>query len=163
MEGELYITGIQAEDIDRVWNMVAPMLEKSIEMSNGNHTIESVYGELKNKTQQLWIVAKPGNVMYAGTTKIVVSKEPKRKIGHILFVGGSQKAFLPAYFKFNDVICGWAKENGCDYMLTYTRAGTKRFAKKMGWEKVCKTEYGDLLFKELDEYENKKKADKMAK
>ena len=97
------IEGIQVEDIDSVWEKVAPLVERAMEYADGKMNADDVYTGLKEKHFQLWLV--PG---WIWVTRIV--NYPRSTRMEWIAAAGEYQDWtdhLPLLFK-------WAKAQGCD-------------------------------------------------
>ena len=109
------IEGVQAHDVDSVWEKVAPLVERAMEYADGKMNAEDVYTQLKSKELQLWLV--PGGIW---VTRIVVYPRSTR-MEWIVAAGEYQEwaAHFPLLFD-------WAKVHGCDAVEMGGRKGWGR-------------------------------------
>lgn len=116
------IEGVQAYDVDSVWEKVAPLVDRAMEYADGKMNSEDVYTGLKTQELQLWLV--PGGIW---VTRIVVYPRSTR-LEWIAAAGEYQEwtEHLPLLFK-------WAKAQGCDAAEIGGRAG---WGKKTGFEEI---------------------------
>ena len=66
------ISAVMPEHIDIVWDDVKMFLLRACKRSNGRHTLDTVYSQLKNGVQHLWIVINVDNekIIACATTSI---------------------------------------------------------------------------------------------
>lgn len=141
------LVGIQHDKVDRLtWKIVGRMLEPAIARSNGQFTLESVYDAIKNRDMQLWVTVddKRRQILTAMVTAIRVL--PTDKVAHLMFVGGTE---MKHSYQFLPGVCEWAKANGCTAVQSHVRKGFRKMLKPHGFNFVARTEFGDLIHKDL--------------
>ena len=116
------IEGVQAHDVDSVWEKVEPLVARAMEYADGKMNADDVYTGLKSKEFQLWLV--PGGIW---VTRIVVYPRSTR-LEWMAAAGEYQDwtEHLPLLFK-------WAKAQGCDAAEIGGRPG---WGKKTGFEEI---------------------------
>lgn len=119
------VTGILAEDVDEVWNEVAPVIERVIEHVDGKIALSDIYQGIKSRDMQLWLI--PGGVW---VTRIVVYPQSKRL--EWIAAAGQWDDWLTHV----ETIFEWARAHGCDAAEAGGRAG---WGRKLGWEEIHRT------------------------
>ncbi len=116
------IEGVQAHNVDSVWEKVAPLVDRAMEYADGKMKTEDVYTGLKANELQLWLV--PGGIW---VTRIVIYPRSTR-LEWIAAAGEYQNwtEHLPLLFE-------WARAHGCDAAEIGGRAG---WGKKTGFEEI---------------------------
>ena len=82
------IIKIASDLIDPIWPYVKDLLQKPVELNQGEFDLEDVKQDLKTEAMDLWIAATTSEkILVAVTTQVVVF--PKEKRLRIVLVGGS--------------------------------------------------------------------------
>lgn len=129
---------VQAKDIDKTWDICAPMLKKALRKENPL-TLEEYKDGLKRGTHQLWVWVEKNKILCSAITCIV--NYPSKKFCSVPLVGGAALKMWkePAI----EIIAGWAKSLGCSDMEGYAlRKGWLRVLPK--WRPVWTTIHRSL-------------------
>ena len=97
------------------------LLGKVTERNNGTHTVEDYMAALATARMQLWILAKPGDILGIAMTEIL--SHPQRKVGSVIAAVGRERE------KWQHHLSGiesWARQIGCDSIKLVARPGWKR-------------------------------------
>jgi len=114
------ISGVLAHDLDKVWLVVEPELEKACRRSTDGTTTQQLYEWVKNREAQLWLC--PDAVF---VTRIVIY--PHCKALQITSCGGkNMKRWLP---EAKTLFEAYARFHQCDRMEIIGRIGWKRVFK----------------------------------
>lgn len=118
-------SGILANDIDSIWQDVAPLIDLAMEYSDGKMSTSDVYEAIKSREYQLWIV--PGGVW---VTRIVSYPQSRRL--EMIAGAGQWRDWLT----HGQQVIDWAKYNGCDAVELIGRPG---WGRKTGFEEIHRT------------------------
>lgn len=122
MSDEITFTGVHSLNIDGVWGDVKPLIQKAINMGNGEYLIDDVYTAIQNRTMQLWIALSGAEIIGAGCTEIY-SYPRQKTCGVRLWASGSPR---DKWLEFLAYVEAWAVTNGCDAMEVFGRQGWER-------------------------------------
>ena len=81
------LIGVLHSDVEKVWHIVGPMIQRAIEKGQQDELLEDVKKDLVNREAQLWVYEEGGEILAAGVTRILV--RPQRKVCALSYVGGS--------------------------------------------------------------------------
>lgn len=110
-----------ATDIPKAWLYAKPYIEKAMEGSLGE-TAEDLHKDLLADRAQLWI-ADNG----AAVSRVL---EAKKRVLHIVALGGEDVDDW--IVSLMDEWKGFARKNGCDFIIAIGRPGWKKFFPKLG-------------------------------
>ena len=127
------IRPILASDIDLYWPKVAPLLQKAIDKSLGEFTIEHIHDLLIEAEKALWVVFRDGEIIAAITTRIDYYGYSNIRNVTIDFAGGND---FSDWSMFTDYIEPIYKELGCDNILIAGRLGWLRLHTDKGYKSV---------------------------
>ena len=118
------ISAVMPEHIDIVWDDVKMFLLRACKRSNGRHTLDTVYSQLKNGVQHLWIIINIDNEKIVACATTQISTYPTGlKMLEVVLLGGSHKDnWLTNGCK---VLESWARKNNCKGMQALGRKGLK--------------------------------------
>lgn len=124
-----FIGGIPSDDIDKLWEAVAPMLAEALKYDNSGMRLKDLKEELDADQMQLWIVADDV-IRCAAVTKIANSLYGTH-FARILFLAGDH---IDEWLgELLTIIEKWAKEHGCDVIEAVGRKGWERVGKKFNY------------------------------
>jgi hypothetical protein len=109
--------GILAADVDYVWPLAAPILQRAVRVAD-LEDLEDLKESLLKKERQLWMIGGDSFMV----TEIQVT--PKHKTAHIAYLAG--KGALKWFREVEKIFTIWAKENGCDMLSLQGRKGWER-------------------------------------
>lgn len=124
-------SGVPSSEIEKVWPEVEPLVSRACALGHVDFTPEDVKKELIARDAQLWIV---GDLDGVCVTRIEV--RPERKVAVLHLVAGND---LECWIGFENVLCDWAKEQGCRVIEATGRLGWKFIAKALDWKPVTMT------------------------
>jgi hypothetical protein len=113
--------------LEKLWPVVAPLLEKAVELSGGVTTLAEEYQALINLKKQLWaIITEDGGaktISAAGITSL--QKFPSGlQVANIEMLGGEN---MKAWFSLKEKFEEWAKKDeGCTKVRLYARKAWAR-------------------------------------
>lgn len=137
-----FFSGIPANDVDKVWHVVAPMILRAIVEERGIYELQNVYDALLSRDMQLWVFAVEGYIRACMVTEI--RDHPKTKIVHILVLGGDSVEAWKTAREDWELFETWARSMGCTFIEALTRPGVSKLTKEIGLLKK-----GEFLRKEL--------------
>ena len=113
--------GVPVENLEQLWPMAEPLLNKAIEKAEGGWEIEDVKISCDIGEYILWIVRN-------GKAAVIleVSEYHNGKQCDIVMIGGD---IMNEWIDELDEIEGWAKRVGCNRMILTGR---------IGWQKMLK-------------------------
>jgi hypothetical protein len=131
--------GILSKDVPTVWGRVAPILQRAIDLSQGDYLAKDVYHALKAKDMQLWVWREGQEISTVWITQIL--NYPQRKVCQLLFVAGSG---LRQKLATEETFVQWAKAQGCTQCELGGRDGWLRVLAPRNWFKVWTTMRKDI-------------------
>jgi len=126
------LKGVLSHDVESIWDIVSPILERALAKSAGDYNIQDVFGELLSRDQQLWVWVEDGKIEACCTTKIV--NYPRSRICTMPLIAGTK---MKNWLSSEETMVAWAKENNCTQIEGYARDGWLRVLKH--WTKVWTT------------------------
>lgn len=109
-----------ASPVKVLWPMVAPLIEKAIEYSDGMVTLPEVVADLLAKRAQCWVVVSDDKKLTAAAISCIRQYESGLKQASIRLIGGEN---LKAWFGLKTKFEEWAKSEGCSEVLFHVRKG----------------------------------------
>ena len=131
------LVGVKNTDIDLVWSIVAPMIQRAIDKSEHDYSIDDVYHHLCQRNMQLWYWV--GDCGIIACMVSVIASYPNRKVCQLPFIGGKG---LRIWIHAEPIIAAWAKEQGCTQLEGFCRQGWVRVLKN--WRVVWQTMRKDI-------------------
>ena len=135
---------VEARHIDVIWPYVEPLLQKPMERTLDESTLEDIKNWLKGEAQQLWlgIDEDKQKIVLALTTQI--HQYPRQKHLRVHLAGAKDHTIDSWIDKWIEPVESFCKENGIRYLESAGREGWTRVLKKKGYEK-----YYTVLVKEI--------------
>jgi len=115
---------VQPWDVPRVWSQVAPIISKAIEKSNGEFTLDTIWGRLMRNQEILIVISENGKIKGA-LTVFVSSQENKRSL-FVRILAGEQFA---SWSHFEKDIEDYARQLNCQSIETHAVPGMSRLAR----------------------------------
>jgi len=112
------LVGVLNTDIDEVWPIVSPLLQKAVDKGQGDFLLQDYYEALLLRNMQLWVWKPEEKITAACVTQIL--SYPRRKVCQILLLGGTG---LKDWLKKENSLVEWAREQGCSQMEGFARDG----------------------------------------
>ena len=113
---------IEKVDVAEHWTKASVMLKDAIDLSNGRHTIETTYNNLKKGVMRLYAVYVKAKIKSYFVTQITVY--PAKSVYGIIFCGGKEVIRhikkIETFFKNEAVL------NGCGGLEIIGRNGWER-------------------------------------
>lgn len=122
--GPYRIVGVTSDDLDVVWHVAGPMLNKATKFGD-SYAIDDIYAKIKDRDYQLWLVCTDTEAVAAVTTQIVIY--PKSKVLAVPWIGG--KDFKEWADVLRATLYPYAREYGCKDLELYARKGFERILK----------------------------------
>lgn len=138
---ELEVSLVPAPEIHRIWGYVAPMLERSTDLSEGRYDLVDLAKKLASGEFHLWIVFEKRGVIVAAITS-AFTWYPQGKFLSGQFLGGERLSEWRDLFC--DVFDRWGRDNGCKAVEMTGRAGWVRVLKDNGYREVYRVLQRDL-------------------
>jgi len=127
-----FLTGIPSQEIDEIWEVCEPFIEKAAKKGQSEMTSQDIYNFCKDAKMQLWIVFdSEANIKAVVTTEII--NYPKKKVCRIITLGGEE---IDNWLHSITVIEAWAEENECHAMETFCRKGFIKKLEHYGYEQT---------------------------
>lgn len=79
---------VRVDDIDLVWPVVLPMLQRAIDLNDGDFDGNHVYERLMEDTMQLFVGYNTDDIIYAAVTELIPYQHNKAL--RIVLMGGKQ-------------------------------------------------------------------------
>ena len=98
-------------EVVNLWSEVRPLLEPSVNLTDGAWVISDVLNRLISDDADLWIIRHDGKIQ--GCCVAMITDHPSKQIYAMTFIGGTG---LRDWLQFEDVIGDWAKSQGCAAM-----------------------------------------------
>jgi len=131
--------------VDVLWPYIGPLLNKALERTIGEISLEDIKELLKEQRQQLWIIVdeQEREIIGAFTTEIYIYPNQKHLRGHLW---GTKKNTLKKWMdSWSEPVEKFCKENGISHIETAGRDGWTRALQNKGYKK-----YYTVLVKELE-------------
>lgn len=115
------LTGVVAADIEHVWPVIAPLLQRAVDKSQGDMSVDDIRDALTKRDMQLWVWTENTEITACLVTQIV--DYPRRRVCQMPFIAGrSMKLWLAC----ESMIAAWAKEHDCTQLEGFARKGWLR-------------------------------------
>lgn len=122
---------IFACEIGMVWDIVGPLLEKSIDYSDKRYTVDDIKRDIKSKDMQLWVVVdSAGNIHSTIVTRVVIY--PQRKVLFLEHIAGSD---FDEWKHLLHVFVAFAQRKGCSSIDAFGRPGWEKKIAPLGFKK----------------------------
>ena len=125
------VTGVLSSQINEVWPVVAPLIERSIEYSDGKFALADVRRFLEEQTCQLWLIYNAAGIAGALVTQIINYPQDRRLI--FLFCAGVE---ADQWLHLSEVIKNYAREQGCSCVEIYGRPGWVKKMRPFGFRPI---------------------------
>ena len=115
---------VSPDDVDVVWENIAPHIRQVINKSEGEATIDDYYEHIANAAMQLWVAIEDKDILACMVTQI--APYPSKRVLRIIALGGVD---MERWIDFLPDIEHWAMGMGCTSLEAWGRRG---------WLKVLK-------------------------
>lgn len=123
------ISLVPPDHINAVWDVVRPMLEPAVAVTNGRFSTYSVYAALQQGRSHLWIAFDEEGVIHGAVTTDIVDYPEKRCLC-MAFVGGTR--FREWGQALDAMLTRWAKDNACEAIEGQGRPAWDRLVRRYG-------------------------------
>jgi len=130
---ELKFTGVQSGMIKVTWPLAKPFVEKGLALESGLYKAEDIYDHLLKKKMQLWVAIDIEENKIIAVLITQIALYPQAKACWIILVGG---AGMDDWVQFMRIIKLWAKGEGCDRVLSFSRDGWVKMLAPFGFKKL---------------------------
>lgn len=121
------------EQINECWDEISTLLQKAVEHSNNEISIESVHSRINNGEIMVAVVFENGNLI-AVTTFEQVQFETGKRVMNIQLAGGTN---VDAWFtQIEQLADSLAKRYNCDDVYIIGRKGWVKKMKSLGYSEV---------------------------
>lgn len=125
------VSYIPPEAFEFVAKDVERHLAKSVEMTHGRESMDTIWSALTRKERQLWMFFDDDNKP-EGALITRIEYYPLKTMLNLMFVGGTN---IEAWHEeLLETLEEFAHANGCSGLETVGRVGWKRFLQKFGWD-----------------------------
>lgn len=128
-EGETRIGIVGPESFPGLWSIVGPLLQRSIDYTNGEESLADVLWELERDVSQLWVVATPDGTVY-GVVVTSLVRRSQMLVCHISHLAGYA---LSKWIHHLATIENWATHQNARRMTCYGRPGLKKTLQHQGF------------------------------
>ena len=112
---------LEAEDIDLVWDDVAPLIKKALQHAEGELIPDDIKKHLDKGDLRLWVALEGKETIAAMVTEII--QYPRKKIVRVITLAGRD---MGMWYDFLPMIEGYAIRNGCSSLEAWSRKGMAR-------------------------------------
>lgn len=126
------IVPIGAPLLPKVWQHVAPLLNKAVRLSPEIIRINDVYEASLKGAYVVWVALDEESGEFIGVITTRIIDYPRRKALAMDFIGGSRMKEWLAMAQ--EAIEEHARRNDCSHLEGYGRRAWSKFLKPFGWE-----------------------------
>ena len=119
--GKCKVVLVEPDDIQYVWDEVAPLMDVALKHSEGELLTEDLVEHLDNDDLRLWVAMKDDKVIAAMITEIITY--PRKKILRIITLAGKD---MDLWYDFLPSVEGYALSQQCSALEAWTRKGMTR-------------------------------------
>ena len=112
-----------------VWESVAPMLQRAIDLDPGDVTIEQVEYLIRIGKTFLLVWEEPGTGI-TGSAAVDLIDYPRQRVAHISLLGGKGIVQTPVF----DEVKNWARASGATTVQCWANGALVELYKKVGAE-----------------------------
>ena len=112
---------LEAEDIDLVWDDVAPLIGKALQHAEGELVPDDIKKHLDKGDLRLWVALEGKETIAAMVTEVI--QYPRKKIVRVITLAGKN---MDMWYDFLPMIEGYAIRNGCSSLEAWSRKGMAR-------------------------------------
>lgn len=126
------VHGVFSYNIDSVWHVIEPMLDKALKHADGKYTARSVKDALITKSMQMWVAVTEKEIIKAFAITQIINY-PDKKVLSIMFAGGVD---MKNWLHFIHILQNFGKFHDCLAIEIYGRAGWEKVLAPYGYEKI---------------------------
>ena len=119
--GDCKVVLVAQDDIEYVWDEVAPLMDVALKHSEGELLTEDLVEHLDNDDLRLWVAMKNDKVIAAMITEIITY--PRKKILRVITLAGK---YMDLWYDFLPSVEGYAISKQCSALEAWTRKGMTR-------------------------------------
>jgi len=129
------LTGIPDYEVVDVWPTVLPLINRVLDMSNGDYTAEYILGRIVDGDYQLWVgYMDNGAVLYTCVTRLEYFEATnKTALLGMWIAGDNMSEWIDGLLAELE---SWAIDVGADEMRCIGRPGWERVLKADGYKKT---------------------------
>lgn len=121
---------VSVKDIDLVWPVVLPMLQRAIDLNDGDFDSDYVFDNLMKDTMQLFIGYSKDDIIYASVTELLPYQHNKAL--RIILMGGKQ---IDSWVD-TKIFEKFAKQQGCNRIEIVGRKGWIKKLESRGYKQT---------------------------
>jgi hypothetical protein len=122
-----------------VWKDVAPLLQKAIDKSQKDWSIDNILYHLQERNMQLWVWTEDYKIVAACVSQVIIY--PNKKVCQLPFIAGKM---MRNWLDCEQEVTKWAKEQGCTQLEGFCRDGWLRVLMPRNWFKCWITMRKDI-------------------
>jgi len=145
MQVDLTVTDVKTEDVDTLWEGVAPQLQRAVDQNQGEFTLEDIRYDLLQGQMTLWI-AYDADARLQACAVCEMRQFAQRKICYIVLLAGED---FQSWHGSINAIEEWARENGADAIAALTRKGFIKTMRQYGFREPYTVIQKDLTDRRL--------------
>lgn len=126
------VHGIYSYNIDDVWPVIKPMLERSLDYADGKFSAKSVRDALITKAMQLWVAVTKDEIIKAFAITQIVNY-PNKCVLIIMFAGGES---MQSWLRYINILQNFAAFHECEAVEIYGRNGWEKALAPYGYVKI---------------------------
>lgn len=128
--GELSLAIFSADTISIIWGEIEPMLQRSIDITNGMQTIELVKAEIDNKEAVCFAPIRDGKIEAVIVCRVV--EYATYRAARIIACAGEN---LKEAMQFIEAIDAWARSHNCYEIECWcVNPAMARLVRGLGWK-----------------------------
>jgi len=108
--------------LQTMWPLVAPLVQKAVDYSDGKTTLEETGDDLMAKRKQLWVVVNEERAIVAAAVTSLQKFRSGLFLATIILLGG-EGGNLKEILELRSEFEAWAKTEGCNRVDIMTRKG----------------------------------------
>tara|TARA_Y100001937_G_C7129672_1_gene336636 strand:+ start:2411 stop:2908 length:498 start_codon:yes stop_codon:yes gene_type:complete len=118
----LVVSAVMPHDIKNIWDKVNTMIYRACKRSGGRHDTHTVYSDLINNHQHLWLAINTVNdtVMACATSQFIMYPTGLKMLDIVMLGGSHKENWLKDGWQ---VLENWAKDNDCSGIQCVGRRG----------------------------------------
>lgn len=111
--------------LQTMWPLIAPLLQRAVDHSEGKTTLKETVGDLMAKRKQLWVIIGDDKKILSAAVSMLQSFESGLVLATIILLGG-EGGNLDEILGLRSQFEVWAKTEGCNRVDMYLRKGWAR-------------------------------------
>lgn len=131
-EARIVWSGILPDHLEKAWPIVAPQLQRALDESLGELSLEGVRQRLMKAKMQLWMI---GDEFDEDTLGVVITQVERGEMASFLNIVLCAGDGLEEWIDHLHVLEMFAEQQNCEYIKVHGRAGWERILKPYGYKK----------------------------